>query len=53
MHMQPVFKDCDFVAVAEKPVDEDVFARGLCLPSDIKMTAEEQDYVIGLIRSCF
>jgi len=53
MHMQPVFKDCDFIFVADKPVDEDIFKRGLCLPSDIKMTEEEQKYVIDAIKSCF
>jgi dTDP-4-amino-4,6-dideoxygalactose transaminase len=49
--MQPVFAHCDFIFAGEKPVDEDIFARGLCLPSDIKMTAEEQDAVIDIIRS--
>ena len=53
MHMQPVFKTHDFISVAETPVDEEIFARGLCLPSDIKMTEEEQDYVIEKIRACF
>ena len=53
MHMQPVFSDCDFVYVEDTPVDEDIFARGLCLPSDIKMTEEEQAYVIEVIKSCF
>ena len=53
MHMQPVFADRDFVYVEEKPVNEAVFAKGLCLPSDIKMTAEEQDYVIEKIREMF
>ena len=53
MHMQPVFKDCDFVYVEKKPVNEDIFARGLCLPSDIKMTDEEQAYVINAIREFF
>ena len=53
MHMQPVFRDCDFVTAKERPVDEDIFARGLCLPSDIKMTEEEQEYVMDVIRSCF
>ena len=52
MHMQPVFKDCDFVTVGETVVDEDIFARGLCLPSDIKMTAEDQQYVIDAVRAC-
>ena len=41
--------------IAGKGVDvgADIFRRGLCLPSDIKMTAEEQDAVIQIIRSCF
>ncbi len=50
MHMQPIFAENDFIFVEETPVDEDIFARGLCLPSDIKMTKEEQDFVIGAIR---
>ena len=53
MHMQPVFAGHDFISVAKVPVNEDIFARGLCLPSDIKMTAAEQDYVMDVIRSCF
>lgn len=53
MHMQPVFANNDFITAADKPVNEAVFARGLCLPSDIKMTAEEQDAVIEIIKSCF
>jgi len=37
------------------PVDigMDIFKRGFCLPSDIKMTAEEQDRVIEIVRACF
>ena len=53
MHMQPVFADRDFITAAEKPVDEHIFKKGLCLPSDIKMTAEEQDCVIDIIKSVF
>lgn len=53
MHMQPVFDGYDFVSASDRPVNEEIFARGLCLPSDIKMTEEEQEYVIDLIRSCF
>jgi dTDP-4-amino-4,6-dideoxygalactose transaminase len=53
MHMQPVFAHCDFVTAADKPVSEDIFTRGLCLPSDINMTEEDLDKVIGIIRGCF
>lgn len=52
MHMQPVFADRDFITAGEC-VDEDIFARGLCLPSDIKMTAEQQNAVINVIHRCF
>lgn len=34
-------------------VETDIFNRGLCLLSDIKMTAEEQDVVIEMVKSCF
>ncbi len=50
MHMQPVFAGHDFITAGGEAVGEDIFARGLCLPSDIKMTAEEQDYVIQIIK---
>ena len=38
-----------------KPLDigMDIFERGLCLPSDNKMTPEEQDIIIEIIRKCF
>ena len=54
MHMQPIYKDREVItAVDGVNVTEDIFARGLCLPSDVKMTEEEQDIVIEMIRSCF
>ena len=62
MHMQPIFRENDFVTVhgsarncAEKyeDVGEDLFNRGLCLPSDNKMTPEQQNVIIEVIRSCF
>lgn len=52
MHMQPVFSGCDFVSV-DGDVSRDIFERGLCLPSDIKMTEEEQQKVIDIIKSFF
>lgn len=53
MHMQPVFEGYDFIMADEEAVNEDLFARGLCLPSDIKMTEEEQGLIIDTIRKCF
>lgn len=50
MHLQPVFKGHDFIS-AEGDVGGDIFERGLCLPSDIKMTEDEQDKVIDIIKN--
>ena len=52
MHMQPVYKNNDFITAGDS-VGEDIFNRGLCLPSDIKMTPEEQQRVIELIKELF
>ena len=54
LHQQPVFKGCEFYSHYEddkKPVSEDIFDRGLCLPSDIKNTKEDMDRIIRIIRS--
>lgn len=68
MHMQPIYRNHPFItregngrAVTNayieggKPVDVgiDVFERGLCLPSDNKMTEEEQERVIEVVKKCF
>ena len=67
MHMQPIYRTHAFVTtegngrgrsnayIAGSGVDvgADVFRRGLCLPSDNKMTPEQQDRVIEIIRHCF
>ena len=53
MHMQPVFKNHDFITVENQNNGEHIFEKGLCLPSDIKITEEEQDRVINFIKSCF
>lgn len=53
MHMQPINKDYEYVSVNDVPNCVDIFNRGLCLPSDIKMSNEEQDIIIELIKKCF
>ncbi len=67
MHMQPLYRMNQFVTrdgngrarsnayIAGGFVDAgtDIFERGLCLPSDNKMTAEQQDVVIEIIKRCF
>ena len=67
MHMQPIFRMNGFVTADGNgrgrtnayiaggcdDVGMDIFQRGLCLPSDNKMTADEQDRIIEIIRECF
>ena len=68
MHLQPIYRNHPFVTVqgngrartdayvaGEAPVDvgADIFRRGLCLPSDNKMTPAQQQVVIDLIHRCF
>ena len=67
MHMQPMYRMHEFVTRAGSgraktnayiqggyaDVGADIFDRGLCLPSDNKMTPEEQDIIIEVIKSCF
>jgi dTDP-4-amino-4,6-dideoxygalactose transaminase len=54
MHLQPVFKGHEFVSVdASTDVGADVFSRGLCLPSDVKITKEEQERVVEIVKGCF
>lgn len=67
MHAQPMYRMNPFVTAngngraktnayiegSCEDVGMDIFNRGLCLPSDNKMTAEEQDIIIEIIRSCF
>lgn len=55
MHLQPVFEDCDFITLEGdgKSVAEDIFNRGLCLPSDIKNTKEDMETIIRCIRELF
>ena len=67
MHMQPIYrlnpfitKDGNgrarsnaYIAGGVADVGMDIFERGLCLPSDINMTAEQQDIVIEIVKKCF
>lgn len=53
MNLQPIFADCPFVSVSEKPVCDDLFARGVCLPSDTKMSMDDVDRVCEVIRGMF
>ena len=52
MHLQPIYRKNGFISL-EGDVGADIFARGLCLPSDNKMTVEQQSRVIEVVRKCF
>lgn len=56
MNLQPVYKENDFIQVEScngKSVGEDIFVRGLCLPSDIKMTERDLGRVLKIVRGLF
>ncbi len=57
MHLQPVFESNDFFSIegcnTKESVGEDIFNRGLCLPSDIKNTQEDMEKIISIIRKQF
>ena len=67
MHMQPIYRTSPFITVEGNgrgrtnayikgsgiDVGADIFRRGLCLPSDNKMTEEQQDRIIEIIHRCF
>jgi len=54
MHLQPVFSECPFFSALDKgSIAEDLYNRGVCLPSDTKMTVEEQSMVINKVREQF
>lgn len=68
MHMQPIYRNNPYVTAKGSgrantnayiasgditDVGADIFNRGLCLPSDIKMTKDEQKRVIEIVKGCF
>jgi dTDP-4-amino-4,6-dideoxygalactose transaminase len=53
LHQQPVFTDRDFISLSERPISDDIFERGICLPSDIKMSDEDMDLVIDTVKRLF
>lgn len=67
MHMQPIYRLNPFITMAGNgrartnayieggcaDVGMDIFGRGLCLPSDINMTDEQQDIIIKIVKMCF
>ncbi len=67
MHMQPIYRTNPFITVegngrgrtnayikgSGEDVGADIFRRGLCLPSDNKMTVEQQDVIVDIIHRCF
>ena len=51
MHLQPVFDGCDYIDNGR--ISEGIFNRGICLPSDTKMTEEDINIIIKIIKGLF
>lgn len=52
MQLQPVFEKYDYIKAGTESISEKLFDRGICLPSDTKMTDGMQDIVIDEIKNC-
>ncbi len=53
MHMQPVFAGCSWFNHGDESTCEDLFSRGLCLPSASAMSDDEQSRVIEALKGAF
>lgn len=55
MHLQPVNADKRFFSISEYDtgISGDIFNRGVCLPSDTKMTFDDMEVIVGTIRKLF
>jgi dTDP-4-amino-4,6-dideoxygalactose transaminase len=53
MHRQPIFAKEAFVSLSDKSIATSLFTRGVCLPSDTKMTDEDVDCVCNAIKTLF
>ena len=67
MHMQPIYRNNSFITIegngraktnayiagGGRDIGMDIFSRGLCLPSDNKMTKDEQHIIIEIVKRCF
>ena len=53
LHSQPVFAAAKYATAGGESVCDDLFRRGVCLPSDTKMSMEDVDYVCDLIKGLF
>lgn len=51
MHLQPVFKDCDYIDNGK--ISERLFNNGVCLPSDTKMTDDDLNRVCNIIKGLY
>ncbi len=50
MHLQPVYKDNDYITLKDQDIAKEIYETGLCLPSDTNMSDEQQDRVIDAIK---
>lgn len=49
MHMQPLYKDCDYITIGEEDVSGRLFENGLCLPSGSNLSLDDQNRIIDII----
>lgn len=53
MHLQPVFAHCDYYTAGNASISEDIFNRGICLPSGSNLSSDQLDRIITSVRRIF
>jgi len=51
MHMQPLYKDCEYITKDSRDISKGLFEQGLCLPSGSNLSISDQNRVIEIILS--
>ena len=49
MHLQPLYKDCDFITVNKEDISSKLFKNGLCLPSGSSLNRDDQNRIIDIV----
>ena len=51
MHLQPLYKDCEYITKDSRDISKELFEQGLCLPSGSNLSISDQNRVIEIILS--
>ena len=52
MHIQPLYKKCEYIRSDDRDVSAELFEKGLCLPSGSSLSEKDQERVIDIVLNC-